>query len=431
MTEAPTLTKGPRAKPLPLLTLTTDADAKGQVDSRILVRWCVSKQLIEKVQEAGFTNPQLVLVVRAKRYESLGGMEFDEYVDKDHIVVPLTQEMAYVRFTRSGKNEIVPVIVNVGDRYDARALGKLRNGHNIYGTVIDEQGKLDYSVRPNETRRVQLKSFSTNFKLEVNVPKEMFAPEPSARKKAFIGRFFRDPKGSEQCDNRKRFLISLALVVPFLVLANLAKVLLTLIAVVLTKREYNLSHFKHPFSGSVEGVIFDTEKDTLFMWQHKNGRRRNPVFYVWNHLTLFALPAIVFGFMQIEKHHGHSKETYKLSYWGWWKTFLVVDGFFVGILVAGLVAVGIFMLGGAIFSKFSDSPKAAERARKRKERLEAARQSADARRREEALRTLSAMVCTTDTVGKAPSLKDLPKNKLTVSLLYNAAKTKVCKPYAK
>jgi hypothetical protein len=264
----------------------------------------------------------------------------------------------------------------------------------------------------------------------VEVPRELFAPEPSDKAKALVNRFF-GGKGTDQCGFRKRFIASVVLAPLLIVFGTIAKVVLLLFAALLTKREYELSHLWHPFSGTIIGVIDDTEEDTLFWWQEKNGQRRNPLFFIFNHIGLFLIPAVTYAIMHFTKYHGHSKHAYQLSYWGWWKTFLFVDSIYLGILVAGLLLAGIFMGTMAIGAAVSDSPRFVSKSNRRKEQQHLAQRTAEQRRREEILRELEAMVCTTDSLNKTPSLKDLPRNKLTVSLLFNGAKTAVCKPFAK
>lgn len=418
MTDTVSMQK-PRAKQ-PLLTLQAKVSPNGQVDSTIPISWCVSKQLVQQLKDMGFDRPHLLLVVRSKETTTLAGETIDRYQDTGYYVAPLTQEMMFVNFGRPGNNEVVPVVVNVEDQADAKTLDTLRHTRSSSSTILDEDGRTDSWRMPFNAAR--LPQVATNFTLEVNVPKEMFAREPRPATKAFVGRFFHG-KGDDQCGFRRRLIASSLAVVPFVILGNVLKVVLLLVALVLTKREYNLRHLLHPYSGSVTGVIDDTDNDTLFWWQDKRGRKRPWPFFVFNHLVLFALPAVVYAAFHLTDSKTHKQWSYK----GWWDTFFLIGGWYVAIALLVALVAGLGLLVGML----TNTEKARQRRLERKEQQYRAQQTAEQRRQEQVLRELNAMVCSTSSLNRSPSLQALPANKRTVTLRFYDLKTKVCKPFAR
>lgn len=404
----------------PLLTLMAQVDPDGQAAATLPIGWCVSSALIERLKQEHYKRPHLLLVVRHKQtivFDEFENDSFADYRETAYYVVPLTQGLVFVSFIRPGDNEIIPFIIDLANFEATREAYKLKRSttsQHILTNNGERAGNWPWNNLP--------RYLAVNFRLEVKVPAEMFAPEPKPWMKNLVQLFYGGrERETDQCHFRRKLILSLLAVVPFIVLGTAFKLLTLLVGLLLTRRRYNLKHLVRPLYGELTGVWSDIDgkQDHSFWWHDKHGNRRPWPFWVYNHLTVFAVPAAVFGFFNIPND---DKEPWVSL--GWWDTFLMVNGVMFGL---GLVALTIFVLISGVLwllGKLSDS---GSEGLQRK--LEAERQAAHDRRREEVLRELAAMIC--NGAPRTPSLEALPAHKRTVSLRFHDLKTKVCRPFAR
>lgn len=111
-----------------------------------------------------------------------------------------------------------------------------------------------------------------------------------------------------------------------------------------------------------------------------------------------------------------------------WQAYVVTYGVFLALaIVIGIIALAVGVVAKTVNIKVPWFNQAASAARKR-QRTEAEANAAR-QRREEILRALEAMTCTT--AGATPRVDALPREKRTVQLRYYAFKVRVCRPFAR
>ena len=96
----------------PRLELHGAVDPRGHADAVIPVRWCVGPELVKTLQERGAYKPYLLLIVRPFSWIGKGERRRKQYHGESlRKLVPLTNELAYVSFSRPGNNEVRAVVV--------------------------------------------------------------------------------------------------------------------------------------------------------------------------------------------------------------------------------------------------------------------------------------------------------------------------------
>lgn len=386
--------------PLAPLQLYADASPDGQVESVIPIRWCVNPDLVETLRERKVEDAHVLLVTR----------HGDREVGRK--IVPLVNEMTYLSFEYSGENEVTAIVV----WGEPKALIQMSGGNYIWA-VFDHDGK-PYGVELFNRFTGGTARLPGEDTLHVVVPSEMFAKEPPAWVKKFATIFFDEPK--EQCDTRRQFLLTIPLlpiIAVILLIGTIGSSLIGLLLVIvmgfLGLRGISLSPIWHPWK---QGPIYNynrvRDNKGSSIWIHKSDPKdgtyygpsehfRHPIFFVLNPVALGA--AIGVGFILNAWLHLH---------WAWFKMMLIAL-----IVPAALAVVAVVFVTG-IRSYIENTASA----RSRKER------EAKEQERIEYLATLEAMACNG---RRDPSLSALPKQKRTVRLRAQAAKARVCRPYAK
>jgi len=87
----------------PMIEFAFPESDEGQVDARTLMRWCTRRPLLDPLEESGFIDPYLVIVVRGPRELFDGSYSDTEWEDTAVYAAKLTAEMHYVYFHRPGK----------------------------------------------------------------------------------------------------------------------------------------------------------------------------------------------------------------------------------------------------------------------------------------------------------------------------------------
>lgn len=394
-----TTTSAETESPVAPLQMYADVSPDGEAESVIPVRWCVGLELIATLKERRITDAKVLFVITRNQIEI------------ERKLVPLLDEMTYLRFTAPGENVVQACVVyGSGTKH---LLSRYR--HDAYtNLVLDPWGKLD-------ERMLDLNGFDTIEgvdTLTVQVPGEMFAKEPPAWVKKFATIFFDEPV--EQCDTRRQFLITLPLlpiVTIGVVLGAIGSVLISTLLLILFAllgfRGLKLSPLWHPYS---EGPIFNCRRvkgeDYSSVWLHKDegligGNHyapsmhfRHPVFFALNPVTIAGLIGVAFAINAIAHLH-----------WSWLHTLLVG----VGVIT---VAVAICVAVGTSLVRWWNANET-----KRDAKLKAKSQ----KEREEYMATLDAMACNGT---RTPKVGALAKDKRTVKLRFLALKSKVCRPYA-
>lgn len=420
-----TTTEKPQAA---LLQLKFQQKPGGHVDATIPIRWCVSPALIDELKDKGFMDPQLLLVVQHPKQELLSNdYTHDSWHDTSRYLVPIENEMRFVTFKRPGINRVVAVIVDVSRADSKKDFHKRLFAHGTWGYrhgVTDGWSGEFYS---NIEGAPVLNDVSST--LEVDVPKEMFAPEPPAWLRTIVTRFF-DNKSFDQCHFRRRSIISLVTLPFFIVAGTIFKLLSLVAALVAGVRDPAVKHLFHPFSGAWLG-IWEDSNGTSF-WFHK--RKKEYDYHlryhdfpriVMNPFVVFVPPAIVFWIGQANYHSGTGESEVKKQIldWGWWKTFSIV----VGTELALVLGIMLVMFAISVISGLGNSPQAKSR-QLEKRRLQKEREARrNATRQDIVLRELESMICTAN--GDV-SIEALRKDKQTVALRFAQVKSRVCRPFA-
>lgn len=407
----------------PLIDLHTVVDPRGQVTATIPVAWCNEDPLLDKVKQAGFSNPYLFLVVQHMRETKEYGHPITVTDVTEVHVVPLTSQLRYVNFAKPGRNIVRAVVIDIPNKLAGKRVKSLRN-YADYANPFDESGKPVGTI----WNGIPVLEGSEAALTDINVSADMFAPEPAEWRKKLVRVIFRR-REQDQCHFRRRFLFSLLLVPLFAVGLTIIKFALTIFGLLYGARHFDWRfwHPRHTFDDPMN--VLPDGKVTSYWYHDSEGYPRSPLFWIISPPVLIFAPLIAWGFFHIQEHHGQSHRTFPIVQWGFWETVGVVDGVAIGFVSAVLLILGVgagiaWLLSNVgvdspfdIANDFFTTQWQAYQHRKTEARK--ARIYAD----------LETMQCGEDppplTVG------DLPADKQTIELRFHALKTRVCKPFAK
>lgn len=409
----------------PLIDLHTVVDPRGQVAATIPVAWCNEDHLLEKVKQAGFTNPHLYLVVRHKKTTKEYNLTDTSWDVTETHVVPLTSQLRYVNFASPGANEVRALVIDIPNKDTAKRVKKLYTAYRPLesdGTPARDDGYY------NHWRGIPVLEGSMASIPDITVDADMFAPEPAEWRKKIVRILFHR-REQDQCHFRRRFLFSLALLPVIAVIFTLAKVAFTLFGLIYGVRGFDWRFWQPRYTFTDPFNLFPDGRIKSYWFHHSDGSFRNPIAWLASPPVLVFAPLIVWAIFHIQTHHGDSKRTFPIVDWGWWKTVAIVDGSALSVVALALIIVGL----GAVITVLSErlhlgSPFAAANDYWH-EQWEDFQDRRSAARTERIYADLETMQC-----GEDPpplSLSDLPAEKKTVELRFQALKTRVCKPFAR
>lgn len=181
---------------VPLLTLITDSTERA--DATMPLRWCVSKEALGMLQEAGATDPYIFILIQH------GFSETARYL------VPLKDEMRFIEFRRPGRNIIHAAIVweHKNGRFLERSLMR-KDGYGDYRCSFIEPHPKNFVngyFVGHETYSDQYQSLGATT-LDVEVPQNMFAKEPPRWLSAWVNYWFTWAP-VDQCHFRRRMLVA-------------------------------------------------------------------------------------------------------------------------------------------------------------------------------------------------------------------------------
>src|SRR6266496_2054659 len=96
----------------PPLTLSIVTSPDGESEASVPVRWHVSEELVQKLRTQQFENPHILIRVSSVR-PNAEVPDQNDYDTTAVYIVPLTREMQYVRFSRSGVNQVSATVINL------------------------------------------------------------------------------------------------------------------------------------------------------------------------------------------------------------------------------------------------------------------------------------------------------------------------------
>jgi hypothetical protein len=361
-------------------------DNKDVSSGSVKVGWCVSKDTLTKLFNEGIKDPQLILVL-APTGDAYRG---DKEVRK---VIPLKDLFTYLEFRFSGTHTLWGFIGT--DLSHKTAKGSwLSMGYERFSRVLLSQDGSEATghwadIHPEPRYNFIVEKTTTP--LTIDIPSEAFAKEPSPFVSNWVNHLFmRAPEN--QCDFRRRFLLSIA-VQPILFLLDLfPKILITLFSLLTGQRSFNLQYLFDPFShffGNKDNEPFGS--GTIFIGKGES------TFWNWARLPLMPmiwLPLVIIGKLLVA--HG------KLM------GLLAILGLGIAAIVGVLSFIILICLINYHYEKWQEK-----------------RQPWYLQQDE-----MDLIVCSAG-MNKPYSLGDLPSNKRTIKMRYSVLKNAVCKPFAR
>lgn len=421
-------------KVAPLLQLSVNIDPTGISEANIPVRWCVGPELLELMDQWRVVNPFLLIIVRPYRVEGEhDGQEVRLYDSETaRYVVPLTQELQYVSFSRPGNNSIFATIVwgNEGEPawYLKRAMSDDGSAHHLldrYGNFNTVDRSYRNSVAHGDrtpTYYISNVLYETNDELTVVVPSEMFAKEPPQWLKSYVGKFV-GGKAFDQCHFRRRAMFAVPFGVIYFPVAYLLRISQLVLGLAAGWRRMHVRSFLHPITYGIDDVTGDVRGRRDSIWLYDKHRNPLPGYrQVLNPITPLLLALIIFGLGSIHVTRGeHIESLLGLS---WWASLAVS----LAVHAVPFVLAGVGFVVGAGFTAIAGTPDVERKYKKRQQkadqkhaRLEAKRQATE--------QALEAMVCRS--AAREASVDALPKQKQTIRLKLQATKHRACRPFAR
>ena len=162
------------------------------------VRWCITPQMVKKMEEDGVEDPHILLVTATPT-----GKEMDRKL------IPLTELMTYVRFKKAGEMKLYGFILN-GNR------GR-KHLHSTYMKKVDNEYATEvifyYTNEPHDDLPFAYKKTSVN----VIIPDGVFGKEPHPLIKWYVN-LWHSSKPVDECHFRRRMILAFTLkLVPFIV----------------------------------------------------------------------------------------------------------------------------------------------------------------------------------------------------------------------
>lgn len=385
-----------------MLKLRTVSDRSGEaLEPTLPITWCLCRDDVARLKKRGVKNPYLFLSI----------YHVDSKTEVARRLVPLRQTMEYIGFRRPGKHIINAAIVwPINTNYEAMRHGLLRrlNGgrffYNMYERSYDKDGKnfsIDFVPKIlgwSETYAEYLDDCVG--KIEVNIGKEFFAPEPAAWEKKwvnFVFDLFMAPE-ADQCAFRRRRIFAYSLqpvvLLVWIVLITLARFLFYAFAVLVGQRDLEFKRFLRPF-GNVDDLLCRDrvfwDRDRNFFFTNNQGEERkwwfkflHPICLIWIGLGIY------------------------------YHSFLIENKtFFIGAFCGWLALIIVTRVVNNWINKRLD-----KKLKNQEEKIAKAYDSLDP------------IICRNDN-PLFPDIAALPSSHQTIYLRFKNLKAKICRPYAK
>ncbi len=175
-------------------------DPGGEIlNGDVAVRWCVTPALVAKLEEDGVIDPHVLLV------------SANEGREMQRQMVPITELMTYVRFTRAGEQDLFGFIISGADGRKKLQSTYFRKTNGDYETDI----MFTYTKQPHD----DLHGEYCRTSVKVAIPAGVFGKEPSAWMKWYVNAWHSSTgKIVDECHYRRRLMIAFTLkVIPFLI----------------------------------------------------------------------------------------------------------------------------------------------------------------------------------------------------------------------
>ena len=382
------------------------------------LRWCVDKEVIEKLKQCGIKNPHILLLIFHLGDAYTGDnddLAYDEYwswrSDVERKLINLDKLIDYVQFQRSGKHRIIATIVGGNATIKNRYLYKrfLWSSDDCYLSdlrLVDQRGRLD-------TRLIFGYMFNIgNAEIDIVVPDELFANEPPEWEKKWVNLWYEGP-AKDQCHYRKRRLLAYTIKPPLALMWYSFTLLVRYVAAAFLlmcgMRYIDFRPLIHPISYYTDYIWWDVQwPDSVFIPKLKAANVNfYPAFSAAPIITvpIFALTAVV----------SHSALIGAIAALG----VAIVPSLFALVFIALLALFGIGLESIASLALLIIKRKFTIFAIKGKEE----KKSETHRYENDDL-----LICAGN---YTPSINALPVNRRTVYLRYMNFKAKWCRPFAR
>lgn len=357
----------------------------------VAVTWCVSPELLKSLAERGIKDPQVVIITATADDNKY-------HVTKEYrVVAPLKDLMAYVEFRSAGPCRVWGFVSEKNSK-EAKSRYLSRDDGKYKTDILNSDGsEYRYDWLNYETKQ---RDNNVADPLNVIVPQEVFAPEPSKFEKAWVNWLFKQ-KCVDQCAFRRRRMFAYSLqIFPFLG-SMFCRVVMTLLALLFGMRAFSFEYILHPLSSDLpdstdmfdDGSIFirrlSEDEEYKKMTPGKFARKfwslpfMPVLFMVWTGILYLALKSM-------------------MPVW------------YIGLFVVCIVG---FLYGGWKAINYLDAYLT-----KRQKELDALPPwYLD---KEE----MDLIICSSNKMRK--SLKDLPAHKRTLRLRFQDLKSRVCRPFS-
>lgn len=356
----------------------------------IAVRWCVDPMLAKELADREAVNPHLLLVVWSERRST----RFRE----ERWLIPLDKAMEYIQLTCAGRHFISGTVVwNSSGKYKQLFEHYLARRYSYIATVIFPIG--DHSLLG------EFREFGFG-PIEVTVDKEHFASEPPEWEKWWVNLWHGGEMPIDQCRFGRRRPMAYTIQPIVMTLYWIGKVIVSLLylgfgLLLTTDRWPHLDRMFQPWKYNPTDT-FDSDAP-IGTWYN---RRR------WMFTPLAWIGALIVAkFLLWVSHRGHSS---------WW----LLLGTASLVIIASIVLILVLSIIDRAIVRELMKTKAV------KPKVERPRPT-DTERRQQLLtayeREFAPLLCRP---GVQASLDSLPPEKRSLSLRFNAFKTKVCRPFA-
>jgi len=233
-------------------------DANGELQNAdVPVRWCITPTLVREMEERGIEDPH-VLIVSCSRHQ-----EFQRQL------VPVTELMTYVRFTKAGDMRIYAWLLDgkkgkkeLHNNYLRKKNGSYKTDIFYYG-IAEPYKEIDYSF--------DFVSY------DVSIPEGVFGKEPPAWIKWFAN-LWHEKRTVDQCHFRRRVTLAFTLKwIPVLAWATVSVTWRLLMATLLVL----FGHWTHISDPKYLFKPFDTDFYDAFQGKSMHVDN-NPFFLTWN-----------------------------------------------------------------------------------------------------------------------------------------------------
>lgn len=256
------------------------------------LKWALTPEGLKKLERDGIKEPYMLIVIAAP---NKNGDFYEDY----HQLVPLKNHSTYIPFFRPGTNYVHTSIVYHSQNYDFQETNGKSRGY--YLDMSSYTKEYDFLFIADDGEFKLDKPHIGYQKIQVEMAKELFAPELSAWKKNFI-KFALDKQQTpvDQCHLRKLLLKSIAYC--FWYLLKMVWRTVVVLGCLLVTLNVDLRPIIHPIRMSYKNIYEDKEPIWFRSWQDKKGDSHetwylfflSPIYWIVVALIYLAIAYQVF-----------------------------------------------------------------------------------------------------------------------------------------